>query len=106
MMRLLFVALALALGGCASTRSVLEVPREVLVPVLSCPAVEMPPLPILATPTDRTPAEVVRAALIQLEQLQADNSALRGLLAPYTFKRTDQGATPMPGTNADPSPEP
>ena len=83
------LALLTALAGCASTAPVVQVPKEVRVPVLSCPAVEVPPRPVLAIPADRTAAEVVRAALLQIEQLKADNEALRALLAPYTGERTE-----------------
>lgn len=88
------LALLTAMAGCASTAPVIQVPTEVLVPVLSCPAVEVPPRPVLAKPADRTPAEVVRAALLQIEQLRADNEALRALLAPYTRERTEPPSEP------------
>lgn len=88
------LAILIALTGCASTAPVVQVPKEVRVPVLSCPAVEVPPRPVLEKPTDRTPAEVVRAALLQIEQLKADNEALRALLAPYTRELSEPPSEP------------
>lgn len=83
----LVLATAAGLAGCSTPAPApLRVPQNVLIPVYSCPVVNPPPAPALARPTSRAPADVVRAALTQIEQLKADNVALRALLNPYTFE--------------------
>lgn len=90
----LSIAVLAALTGCASTAPVVQVPKEVKIPVYMCPAVAVPEPPVLAQPANRTAAEVVRAALLRIEQLKADNEALRALLAPYTRERIETSPEP------------
>lgn len=74
------------MAACSTAPAAVVVPREVLAPVYACPVANPHPAPALALPVSRAPADVVRAALTQVEQLKADNVALRALLNPYTLE--------------------
>lgn len=85
------VVITLAMGGCATAPAV-SVPREVDLPVASCPVVVLEPEPIEEPLTSRAPDDVSRTAQIRLEQWKSYARRLEVLLAPFTQKTPPKAA--------------